>query len=74
MVYHSTEKRAFNENQAADYIGMPVSYLQRGRIKHGNQTRIPAPQHVYIGHNVRYLLEDLDRWLDEQKMKMETIK
>lgn len=56
--------RAFSEKEAATYIGMSRSFLAQARMDGLLPNRTPAPPHIKIGRSVRYLLEDLDDWLD----------
>lgn len=58
------ENRALSERQAASYIGMSRSYLAQSRMDGPRENRTPAPPFIKIGRSVRYLREDLDRWLD----------
>ncbi|WP_432789809.1 helix-turn-helix domain-containing protein [Brevibacterium sp. K11IcPPYGO002] len=52
-----------NEYQAAEYIGCSVSWLRNNR-------RSPAtPPFVKVGKNVRYRIESLDTWLEQQEVK-----
>ena len=60
----SPAPRAFSENEAAGYIGMSRSYLAQARMEGHRDKRTPAPPFIKIGRSVRYLREDLDRWLD----------
>ena len=57
-------QRALNEREAASYIGMSRSFLAQSRMDGRRDNRTPAPPFVKIGRSVRYLREDLDRWLD----------
>ena len=56
--------RALSENETAAYIGMSRSYLAQARMDGHRKERTPAPPFIKIGRSVRYLLEDLDDWLD----------
>lgn len=56
-------KRAFTEEEAANYCGTSASSLQNGRSK-SNSTDLTCPLHVKIGRRVVYLREDLDSWLE----------
>lgn len=60
-------KRCLTEKEAAHYIGMSLSFLRRDRMDGvtGNRTR--GPKYLKIGKSVRYLKEELDRWLDNYK-------
>lgn len=59
--------RSLTEIQTAKYIGMSRSYLRRARVYGNRDLSIPAPPFIKIGRAVRYLREDLDTWLDNQK-------
>jgi len=59
--------RALTEVEAARYIAMSRSYLAQARMEGHRTSRTPAPRFIKIGRSVRYLLEELDRWLDAQE-------
>ena len=62
-------KRALNEKEAAAYIGMSVSFLQKDRLADGRpRGHAPGPRYIKIGRAVRYLVEDLDAWLDARRL------
>ena len=54
--------RALNTAQAARYLGLSPSYLEKSRV---NQTNIPGPKFRKIGKRVIYTRESLDSWLDQ---------
>ncbi len=56
---------ALTEGQAAEYIGMSFHFLRQAR-HHGNHG---APTYVKIGRSVRYLLADLDSWLQGNRVE-----
>jgi predicted DNA-binding transcriptional regulator AlpA len=60
----TTKKRALTEVETAKYIGMSRSYLRQSRMEGNRTNRTPAPSFIKIGRSVRYLIEDLDSWLD----------
>ena len=60
------EKRAYTEQETAAYIGMSRSFLRQARMEGQRKNRTLAPPFIKIGRAVRYLKEDLDRWLDSQ--------
>ena len=60
----SVVKRALNEIETAEYIGMSRSFLRQSRMEGNRTNRTPAPKFIKIGRSVRYLIEDLDNWLD----------
>lgn len=59
------KKRSFTEEEAAEYIGVRLSFLKRSRlIEHLYRpyTLLP-PHHIKLGMFIRYLREDWDEWL-----------
>ncbi len=60
-------KRALTDKEASLYIGMGVSWLRHGRVTGNRFERIYYPQFIKIGRSVRYLIEDLDHWLEQFK-------
>ncbi len=65
-------KRSFTEPEAAEYIAMSRSFLRQDRMHGHRQQRTPGPQYVKIGRSVRYLKEDLDRWLERYRIDRDT--
>jgi predicted DNA-binding transcriptional regulator AlpA len=61
----SPELRSYTEQQASAYIGMSRSYLRQARMDGKRENRKAAPRFIKIGRSVRYLIEDLDGWLDQ---------
>ncbi|MGJ8694528.1 MAG: helix-turn-helix transcriptional regulator [Thalassotalea sp.] len=57
-------KRALTEQETAEYIGMSRSFLRQSRMEGNRDNRAPAPPFIKIGRSVRYLIEDLDNWLN----------
>jgi predicted DNA-binding transcriptional regulator AlpA len=58
-------KRAFSTKEAAIYICMSASWLQHGQVEGNREGRISHPPFIKIGRSIRYLIEDLDEWLDK---------
>lgn len=54
------------EAEAARYIGMSTHYLRQSRHL-GNES---APPYVKAGRSVRYLLRDLDAWLNSNRVEI----
>jgi predicted DNA-binding transcriptional regulator AlpA len=63
----TVEKRAYTEQETAEYIGMSRSFLRQSRMDGHRKNRTVAPPFIKIGRAVRYLKEDLDNWLDKQQ-------
>lgn len=59
----NNQSRALNEKDAARYIGMSVSYLQKDRMNGPLMGRTPGPRYAKVGKRVVYLREELDAWL-----------
>ena len=51
-------KQLLNEKEAAEYIGMSVSYLRVARVT-ALEKRSPAPKFIKIGRAVRYPVDEL---------------
>lgn len=60
-------KKVLNDREASAYIGMSISWLRHGRIAGYRLDDLPYPQFIKIGRSVRYLIEDLDCWLEKFK-------
>ncbi len=60
-------KRALSDLDAAQYLGVSVSFLRQARCYGNRPGRTPGPPYVKIGRSVRYLLEDLDRYVESCK-------
>lgn len=62
-----TDKRAYSTAEAANYVSLSVSFLQKARLKAPKRV-YDAPAHTRISDKkIVYLREDLDAWLDEHK-------
>ena len=60
-------QRALNETDAARYVGMSLAYLRMARLTGDLKNRTPGPEFLKIGRTVRYLLDDLDLWLEKHR-------
>lgn len=56
------------EQEAAEYIGMSVSFLRQSRMNGNLQSRTPGPPFIRQGRSIRYLISDLDNWLQENRV------
>ncbi len=64
-------KRALSTSEAADYIGMSRIFLAQDRMNGPRKGRTPGPPFVKIQRTIRYLIEDLDAWLEQHRVKRE---
>lgn len=62
------EKRALTDPETSKYIGMSISFLRQSRMNGDRDRRTSGPRYIKIGRAVRYLIEDLDAWLDEHRV------
>ncbi|WP_394244836.1 helix-turn-helix transcriptional regulator [Vibrio astriarenae] len=60
-------KAALTEQETANYIGMSRSFLRQARMEGPRKNRTIAPPFIKIGRAVRYIKEDLDKWLDSHE-------
>lgn len=61
-------RRALREKEAANYIGMSVAFLRLDRMNGPLRNRTPGPPFVKKGRRIIYLIDDLDRWLEEHRV------
>jgi len=60
-------QRGYADPQAAAYIGMSISFLRQSRMDGDRANRTPGPPFVRIGRTIRYLKDDLDAWLEQNR-------
>ena len=60
-------KRGFTEEEAAFYLGVSRSFLRQGRMDGTRENRTPGPEFIKLGRMIRYLREDLDSWLNQNR-------
>ena len=61
----SVNARSMTESEAARYVRMSQSYLRQSRMDGDRENRTPGPRFLKIGRSVRYLVDDLDAWLEQ---------
>ena len=61
---NNNQSRVLHEREAAGYIGMSVSFLQKDRMNGRLEGRTPGPRYAKLGKRVVYFREDLDAWLE----------
>jgi hypothetical protein len=63
--------RAMREIDAAAYCGFSGSYFRNLRVadmrRRGRREPITGPRWINVGTAVRYMVEDLDAWLDSHR-------
>lgn len=64
----NVEKRVFTELEAAEYLGVSRSTLAQGRMNGPTRGRKISPPYLKLGKSVRYLKEDLDKWLESLRI------
>jgi predicted DNA-binding transcriptional regulator AlpA len=64
----SVTARSVTESEAAHYVGMSQSYLRQSRMDGDRENRTPGPRFLKIGRSVRYLVDDLDAWLEQFRL------
>jgi hypothetical protein len=63
------EKRGFTEKEASEYLAISRSFLRQDRMNGFRKGRTPGPNFVRFGRSIRYLKEDLDRWLEKHRIE-----
>lgn len=61
-------KEIFTEKEAAVYIGMSRSFLSQDRMNGYRENRTPGPVFIKLGRSVRYHKNDLDGWLNKNRV------
>ena len=56
------------EKEAAIYIGMSRSFLSQDRMNGYRENRTQGPRFMKLGRSVRYHIEDLDEWLNKNRI------
>lgn len=64
VLNNAIKPQALSEKEAAVYIGISVSYLQKDRMNGALPERTKGPRYAKIGKRVVYLREELDYWLE----------
>lgn len=56
------------EIEAAKYIRMSRSFLSQDRMNGHRQGRTPGPKYLKLGRAIRYHRQDLDEWLNQNRV------
>ena len=65
----SIKNENLNEKEAAAYINMTTSFLQRDRCHGVTGNRTPGPPFYRIGRRIFYKISDLDTWLEKHRVE-----
>lgn len=60
--------RGMTETEAAHYIGVAPISLRQGRSEGRREKRMPPPPYIKLGRKILYLRDDLDRWLEMNRV------
>jgi len=58
------KKRCLTEKETAHYLGVSCSVLRHARMDGDRKDKFKSPPFIKLGRAVRYLKDDLDRWLE----------
>jgi excisionase family DNA binding protein len=61
-------KCCLTEKEAAEYLAVSVAYLRADRMNGKLKNRTLGPPFVKFGRSVRYLIEDLNQWLQMNRV------
>jgi len=70
--HNSINKHVLTDPEAAQYIGMSISFLRQSRMDGVRTNRAAGPSFIKIGRSVRYKKDDLDAWLNEHRVVLES--
>lgn len=60
-------KRSLTEAEAAKYLGVSRGSLRLCRMHGPRRNRMPCPPYIRLGRAIRYLVDDLDQWLEQHR-------
>lgn len=61
-------RKTMTEKEAARYLGISLSSLRHSRLGTKGRTAWEPPPFLKIGRSVRYLQQDLDKWLNQHRV------
>jgi len=67
------KKRSLTEKEAANYIGLAPQSLREARCYGPREGHFPPPPHVKLGRCIRFLKDDLDKWLEKNRVEPEEL-
>ena len=65
----SSAKKLLTEQEAANYLGVSRSYLQKNRMNRKFRYRTSGPAYCRFGKMIRYTQEALDEWIGRHVSK-----
>lgn len=60
-------RRALNEAEAADFLGISRSSLRKGRMNGTRANHLVPPPFVRLGRRIVYLIDDLSAYLERHR-------
>ena len=66
------QQNVLTEKQAAQYLGLSVSFLRADRAYGPRAGHEPGPPWIQLGRRVGYMRSDLDEWLAARRRRHET--
>lgn len=65
------KRRLLTDVEASIYLNMSLAFLRQSRMEGRRSNRSPGPPFIRTaGRSVRYDLEDLDRWIAENRIEL----
>lgn len=64
----TTPPELLTDKEAAEYLGVSVSFLRKRRMEGARLNKTPPPPFIRIGRLCRYQPQDLDAWLEARKV------
>jgi len=61
-------RKTLNTRDASAYLGISESSLRHARMRKPQAKRISPPPHVRLGRRIFYLKDDLDRWIEANRV------
>lgn len=61
-------RKTLDTKAASAYIGISESSLRHARMKERQSNRLSSPPHIRLGRKILYLKDDLDRWLNANRV------
>lgn len=55
--------------EAAKYLGLSASTLRQSRVNGSRENRMPPPPFVRLGRSIRYDIDDLNRWINANRVE-----